>query len=60
VAQEIAYELAAVFETRELAREILSRPDDSQQQMAEMKALTSSIDASAGVIQATADILLAM
>jgi hypothetical protein len=60
VAEQLGEELAAVYQSRRLARAILCSPNPSRQQMAEIKALTSTIDASAGVIQATATILRAL
>jgi hypothetical protein len=60
VAEQLGEELAAVYQSRRLARAILCSPNPNRQQMAEIKALTSTIDASAGVIQATANILRAL
>jgi hypothetical protein len=58
--KQLGEELAAVCQSRRLAHAILCSPNPSRQQMAEIEALTSTIDASAGVIRATANILRAL
>jgi hypothetical protein len=60
IAEQLGSELAAVYQSRRLARSILQTSNPGRQQMAQIKALTSTIDASAGVIQATANILRAL
>lgn len=58
VATKIGVELADVFEARRLARAILD--SNAGNSKAELKALTSSIEAAAGIIKATANVLRAM
>lgn len=60
IAEQLGDELAAVYESRRLARAILQTANPGKQQIAEIRALTSTIDASAGVIQATANIVRAL
>lgn len=60
IAEQLGSELAAVYQSRKLARSILETANPGKQQMAQIRALTSTIDASAGVIQATANIVRAL
>jgi len=60
VAKLLGDELASVYDSRRLAKLILDRGARSAEEKAELKALTTSIEAAAGTIQATANVLRAL
>jgi hypothetical protein len=59
-AERLGDELRMVYDSRTMARAILSRPKLQAADKAQIKALKSAVDAAAGTIKATADILRAM
>ncbi len=60
VAKMLGDELAGVYDSRRLAKCMLDSGIRNAASKAELKALTSSIEAAAGTIQATANILRAL
>ena len=60
VAKQLGEELAAVYDSRILGRAILHKGSRSEAAKAELKALTTTIEAAAGTIRASANILRAL
>jgi hypothetical protein len=59
-AERLRDELCMVYDSRRIARAILSHPKLQATDKAQIKALKSTVDAAAGTIKATANILRAM
>src|SRR6266540_5375602 len=59
-AEKLRDELRTVYSSRTMARELLSNPKLQASDKAQIKALKSTVDAAAGTIKATANILRAM